>query len=143
MTRSILVPIDGSPPSKAGLEHALTTYPDDDITVLHVVAPYERWDSEDPPLPTEVSDAWFETAMEQAEEILSSARVQASDHGVEIQTAIEVGEAWRTIVEYAEENDVDHIIMGSHGRTEDGSIHLGSVAETVVRRAPGLVSVVR
>ncbi|HSR67545.1 MAG TPA: universal stress protein [Acidobacteriota bacterium] len=40
------------------------------------------------------------------------------------------------IVEYAEENKVDMIVMGTHGRSALGHFFLGSVAEKVVRHAP-------
>lgn len=33
-------------------------------------------------------------------------------HGVEITMTVDVGEPWRAIVEYTEENDIDYIIMG-------------------------------
>ena len=39
------------------------------------------------------------------------------------------------IVEYAANNDVDLIIMGTHGRTGLRRVLMGSVAESVVRHA--------
>lgn len=143
MARRILVPMDGSPKARAGLEHALSTYPEADLTVLHVMAPYDRWDEQDPPLPTEVADEWYDAARERAEAVFAQARAMADEHGIDVSTVLEVGEAWRVIVDYAEEEDVDHIVLGSHGRPAGASIRLGSVAETVARRAPGLVSIVR
>jgi nucleotide-binding universal stress UspA family protein len=55
----------------------------------------------------------------------------------------EIGRPSRAIVEYAEEHDIDHIVMGSHGRSGVTRILLGSVAETVVRRSPVPVTIVR
>jgi nucleotide-binding universal stress UspA family protein len=135
--------MDGSLKSKAGLEHALTNYSDEAITVLHVLAPYDQWGDQDPPLSTEVADEWYDIANQQAEEIFKEAKELAESNGVDISTALEVGEAWRTIVDYAAQHDIDHIIMGSHGRPDESSIPIGSVAETVVSRSPVLVSVVR
>ncbi|MFC7771288.1 MULTISPECIES: universal stress protein [Salinirubellus] len=40
-------------------------------------------------------------------------------------TEVDVGEPWRAIVEYAERNDIDHIIMGSHGRDDDSPLPWG------------------
>lgn len=40
------------------------------------------------------------------------------------------------IIEYAEENDIDLISIGTHGRTAVSHFLLGSVAERVVRSAP-------
>lgn len=47
------------------------------------------------------------------------------------------------IVRYAERNDVDLIVMATHGRTGLKRLVLGSVAERVVRQAPCSVLVVR
>jgi nucleotide-binding universal stress UspA family protein len=48
-----------------------------------------------------------------------------------------------TIVGYAKENDVDLIIMGTHGRGAIAHLLMGSVAERVVRTAPCPVLTVR
>ena len=61
----------------------------------------------------------------------------------DVETAIEVGRPAATIVEEARERDVDHIVVGSHGRTGASRILLGSVAETVARRSPVPVTIVR
>jgi nucleotide-binding universal stress UspA family protein len=47
------------------------------------------------------------------------------------------------ILEYAAQNDIDLIIMGTHGRRGFGHMFLGSVAEEVVRMAPCPVLTVR
>jgi len=143
MARRILVPVDGSSKAQEGLEYALSTYPEEEITVLHVMTPFETGDTEDHPLPQDLAEEWREQAHEQATDILDEAHTSANEHGVDISTAIEIGEAWRTIVDYTTENDIDHIIMGSHGRTDNSPLPLGSVAETVMRRSPVLVSIVR
>lgn len=48
-----------------------------------------------------------------------------------------------TILEYAETNDIDLIIMGTHGRRGIGHLFLGSVAEELVRHAPCPVMTIR
>jgi nucleotide-binding universal stress UspA family protein len=143
MANRILVPVDGSPPSKAGLTHALSSHPDASIVVLHVMTPYESTGDEDPPLPDELSENWHEQARERAETILAEATDLAAEYGNSVDTELEVGEAWRAVVDYAEANDVDHIVMGSHGRDDRRGVGLGSVAEAVVRRSSGTVTVVR
>jgi len=158
MTRRILVPVDGSRKSTEGLEHALSTYGDASITLLHVVnthrmtegvdagdgdAESEGGDDRAADLSREFSEEWFERAREEADAVLAEAEAVADGYGVTVSTAVEVGEPWRAIVEYAETNDVDHIVMGSHGRTEDSPVPLGSVAQAVMRRSPVLVSIVR
>lgn len=143
MTRRILVPVDGSPKSLEGLEYALTTYPKQEVTVLSVMTPHGARNADGEPLPQERYREWYDEAREETDDILDEAREMAADHGTDVTTAIDVGEPWRAIVDYAEDNDIDHVIMGSHGRDDDSPVPLGSVAETVMRRSPVLVSIVR
>ncbi|MFW6387589.1 MAG: universal stress protein, partial [Thermodesulfobacteriota bacterium] len=46
-----------------------------------------------------------------------------------------VGIPFKVIIETARENDVDMIIMGTHGRTGIAHVVLGSTAERVMRKA--------
>ncbi|EMA33264.1 UspA domain-containing protein [Halobiforma lacisalsi AJ5] len=134
----VLVPIDDSDPAEQALEYALAEYPDADITALHVIDPYE----------TSV-DAWFADQdyladlEAEAETLLETARERADDHGASIDTDSVVGKPAREITDYVEEADVDEVVIGSHGRRGTSRVLLGSVAETVVRRAPVPVIVVR
>jgi nucleotide-binding universal stress UspA family protein len=56
---------------------------------------------------------------------------------------VQVGSPFVEIVRYARENDVDLIVMGTHGRTGLAHALIGSVAERVVRKAPCPVLTVR
>ena len=53
------------------------------------------------------------------------------------------GEPSQEIIRYAEEHDIDVIVLGTHGRTASASVLLGSVAEKVVGKAPCPVLSVR
>ena len=54
-----------------------------------------------------------------------------------------VGKPFVEVIKLAKEQDVDLVIVGTHGRGAIGHILLGSVAEKVVRKAPCPVLVVR
>ena len=54
-----------------------------------------------------------------------------------------MGDPVSTIIRVAEEEHVDLIVMGTHGRTGLAHALLGSVAEKVVRKAPCPVLTVR
>ena len=53
------------------------------------------------------------------------------------------GKAFVEIIKTARKDDIDLIIMGSHGRTGLSHVLIGSVAERVVRKAPCPVLIVK
>ncbi|WP_331234480.1 universal stress protein [Natronorarus salvus] len=67
----------------------------------------------------------------------------AAEAGVSARIAIEVGQPSDVIVEYAEEEGIDHIVMGSHGRSGLSKIVVGSVAESVIRDSQASVTIAR
>lgn len=139
MVTRILVPFDGSSPSETALEYAFETFPDADVTALYVVpTPDGYWGAfED--FDVRVPD----DARERGQEILEEAASIADDLGVDLETELEVGKPDQAIVNAAETDDYDAIVIGSHGREGVSRILLGSVAENVVRRSPIPVVVAR
>jgi nucleotide-binding universal stress UspA family protein len=142
MRERILVSFDGSPLSQRALERAITKHPDDQITVLYVIDPMLAvYEAEAKGLPA--ASTWYDRMKEWADEICADAKEQATDHDCEITTATEIGRPARAILEYADKHDIEHIIMGSHGRKGVSRLVLGSVAERVMRQAPMPVTIVR
>ena len=142
MGENILVPYDDSPLSQRALARAITKHPDDRITVLYVIDPLLAvYEAEAKGLPS--ASRWYDRMTERAEEICAEASARAGEHDCEISTATENGPPARTILEYAEDHGIDHIIMGSHGREGVSRLILGSVAERVMRQAPIPVTIVR
>lgn len=142
MTRRILVPMDGSAMAEEGLRYAVSAFPDASIIVMHVITPFDDWEIEEEGPASGDVDEWFESSRGNASEIFESAELIAASHDMEISTVLEIGEPWREIVKFAQENEIGQIVMGSQG--ESGNAEgLGSVAETVMRRSPVLVSIVR
>ena len=128
----VLVAIDGSPAATAALTLALTRFSDAEITALHVIDPiggYHRV------LAGGRFEEWHAVAKEQAETILQQAEDQAEREGHTIQTVCETGDTVETILEFAQRNDIEHIVMGTHGRQGPARYLLGSVTERVARRA--------
>jgi len=142
MSRHVLVPMDRSKQAEHALEHALGEFEDARFTFLHVINPAEAGFGAQAGIPS-YSEEWYEEAKADAEELLSGSVERAEERSREAEMAIAVGEAAGEIADYAEENDIDHIVIGSHGRSGVTRILLGSVAETVVRRSPMPVTVVR
>lgn len=135
----ILVPTDGSEPAEAALDHAFERFAADDITALYVMDPVEGATAWGPA----TGEDWLGSAEKRAESVLEDAVERGEEMGVEIETDSVVGRPSRAIIDYAEEHDLDQIVIGSHGRDGITRVLLGSVAETVIRRSPVPVTVVR
>lgn len=148
MTNAILVPFEGSPLSRKALRHAAREFPDASITVLHVVDIFEpgygdQSDIETSYEPLMGSEAWYERAEDISAKLLEEARELAAEYDHDISTASEIGDPQRIIVDYADEADIDHIVLGAHGRTEKTRSVYGSTAEIVARRATVPVTLIR
>jgi nucleotide-binding universal stress UspA family protein len=135
----VLVPVDGSDPSDEALSYALEQFGDDDIVALYVMDPVDGATAWGPGS----ADDWLSAAEERADDVLEGAAETASEAGVEITTDTTIGRPAHAIVEYADEHGIDHVVVGSHSREGISRVLLGSVAETVVRRAPIPVTVAR
>ena len=149
MTRGftrILVPTDFSAPSQAAFAAAkdLATRFGASLHFVHVL--------EDPYavaaysadalgyLPAGIKDAWRHEAEKQLDTQLTPAeRAQF----MATTTVLFSGSAAREIVEHAQNNLIDLIVMGTHGRGGMAHLLLGSVTERVVRAATCPVLTVR
>ena len=141
MGTHILVPIDGSRPAWAALEHALTAHAPTALTVLSVIDPLEEmYLAED-----QLEPATVTVARDHHEDRLEDARgrVRRTGFSGDLELVIKTGRPQAVIPEYADEEDVDQIVMGSTGRTGLERIVLGSVAEAVTRRSAVPVTTVR
>lgn len=137
MNSRILLPYDGSEQSADALAYALASFPDDEIELLHVIEPYVGRTG----VPNDVG-MQYDQQRETAESMLAETTADQTE-SERIETAVTVGRPVHEILAYTEENGIDHIVIGSHGRDGAARLLLGSVAETIVRRAPVPVTVVR
>lgn len=141
MPRNILVPVDDSDPAEQALECAFEEFPDATLTALHVVDPGEFVASKS--IESAATDADLRDAYtQQAEAFLEEIREKVPPE-TDLNTTYVVGEVPRSVLDFVEEHDIDHIVMGSHGRKGASRVLLGSVAESVTRRSPVPVTVVR
>ncbi|WP_227353212.1 universal stress protein [Haladaptatus salinisoli] len=149
MGEHVLVSLDGSEAAEAALDYALTM-PDVEITVITVVNPFDT-DSLSPGYQSPLGKAgmpaysqeWYQKEWDSAKELHEELRERADERGVPFESVVKLGSPSRQILVYAKENDVDHIVVGTRGPGDISNVLLGSVAETVARRAPMTVTIVR
>jgi nucleotide-binding universal stress UspA family protein len=137
----ILVPTDGSSAGRRAVEHAAALAATHGATVVGVYVvntagyaglPMESsWEGLDDMLRAD-GDAALETVREVAE-----------NRGVPVETHVLEGSPSRQIVEFAEREGCDLVVMSTHGRGGIDRLLLGSVAEKVVRSANVPVMTVR
>jgi len=79
----------------------------------------------------------YEDAHTEAKEKLD--QVSARVEGIPHRNHVRHGQVWKNLAAIIEENKIDLIVVGTHGRTGLGKLLLGSVAEDILRHAPGPV----
>ena len=138
MYETILIPTDGSDAAENAVEHALDiagTY-GAEIHALYVV----DTDAMDISLGTEQVDRLRAGHFDEMDDLEANARKatgrvaeRADERTIPITEQIAAGQPHREITDYAEENGIDLIVMGSHGRSGVKRLLLGSVTERVLR----------
>lgn len=134
---SILYPTDFSETAKQALNHALFLAEqfEAELHMLHAVVLHEH-DPRAPerrfPEPSDILQHLFEVADSEMAQIIEAN--QAKTFTLK-EAKVKGFSAGPVILEYAEEHDIDLIIMGTHGRRGPARMFLGSVTEEVIRQA--------
>jgi nucleotide-binding universal stress UspA family protein len=140
MSKTILVPVDESAHSQQACELAEELFPSGEMVLLHVINPAEAGFNSDAAVPS-FPEGWYEQRQDQAESVLDNAQGRADSANTERVTT--VGQPTQSIIDAVDNHQVDHVVMGSHGRQGVSRLLLGSVAENVVRRSPVPVTIAR
>lgn len=137
MYRTILFPTDGSAGAERALGHALGLAAAEgaELHVLHVVEVVAPAAS--------LHELLVARLTERARDLLAPVVERARERGVAVTTAVREGNPGTAIVDYAEAEDVDLIVMPTHGRTGLERAVLGSVTDEVIRTGTVPVLVVR
>ena len=138
--RKIVVPVDFSDCSLAGLEYALWFGRKfgAKIVVLHVITPVVTGDA----VTTYEISKYMEATHADAEEQMRRFVRKATRGSFSGETAVVTGFATGRICAFAKDMQADLIITATHGRTGIRHVLIGSTAESVVRHAPCPVLVV-
>lgn len=126
----ILVPTDGGETVDAALDAALDLADRYDATVhLLFVADTTRHSL------ASTKGGVTDVLEREGESVVEEAAARVRDRGLEVVTDVRQGRPATAIVEYAEDRNVDLVVMPTHGRTGVARLVLGSVTERVVRQS--------
>jgi nucleotide-binding universal stress UspA family protein len=136
--KRILVPLDGSELAQAALAPALTLAEalSADITLLRVVVPLTI--KLDPDLYQRV----IESGQNDAKIYLNSIQSHSNFSSIHLKAETVVGKAAESIINYAQKNEIDLIVMSSHGRSGIGRWVYGSIADKVLYQATCAVAII-
>jgi len=146
MYNKILAPVDGSELSEYGLEHVkaiATGCSVPEVVLLRIIEPIPSSGE----IASFAGEEWLrnaeKNAVEGTEDYLNRVKAKLTNEGINVQTVVKNGNAADEIVNYAKKNNVDLIVMGSHGSSGIVRWALGSTTDKVVRHstAPVLVAV--
>lgn len=134
MGERILLPLDGKEHGRNAYELAVELFPEGTFVLVHVINPSDASVSVDGSIPS-FPDGWYEQRQRQAETIFEDVEELAAEDGIETEGIVELGRPARKILDVTEAEEIDHVVMSSHGRQGFSRLLLGSTAETVVRCA--------
>jgi nucleotide-binding universal stress UspA family protein len=143
MYKKILVPLDGSELAEKAIPYATELCKGETEVILFQVIHI--------PLPLAAPDASIAVPMPDPQELIDDALAYLKGiaeslrkDGVNAKAvANEQDVTADAIIAYAKENDVDLIVMTTHGRSGLSRLVFGSVAESVVRHTPCPVLLIR
>ncbi len=143
--QKILIPIDFSDSSRKafylGLKFARVF--DADTTVLHVMEPIASFDSgEDMDRQASEVRRVEEGVKRRVNELFEAGGLAEVDRR-KVRVEIRAGKPYMEILRFAWQNDVDLVVMGSHGYTGVKHMLIGSQTEKVVRRAHCMVLTIK
>ena len=143
MYSQILVPLDGSENSERALPHAQELAQASGAT-LHLIQVVSRSEEQDmvrgggydflaAEYSQDLAQEYITAQLNRAGEYLKAAAVRLETGGVKAETAVKEGAAAENIVQYAQENGIDLIIMGTRGQGGIQRFLLGSTTDRVLR----------
>jgi nucleotide-binding universal stress UspA family protein len=154
----ILVPLDGSELAARAMPHAeaLATLAGARLVLLQVIPSAAMLVSEtavgtpglglptvDPFISASQYEAVEETLANEAKTTLDAAAAPVLANALQVDTVILKGTPADAILTYAKAENIDLIVMSTHGRSGLARMVYGSVAENVLRHAPCPILLVR
>jgi|SRR5215217_3683588 len=137
---AIVVGTDGSPGAEAAVQKVIELTAGTSPTV-HVVCAYPGKTALERLGMTAKQDAVDMRGV--ASDLLARAELRLSEAGFGVEKHAREGDPAQTIIEVAEENGADMIVVGAHGNAGDRRFHIGSVPSKLSHHAPTSLLIVR
>jgi nucleotide-binding universal stress UspA family protein len=136
--KRILFPIDFSEYANKLLPYALFLAGKHNATIylLHVAQDLRHYAYSGPGSPQNTVSRLMEELVESAEKLMDKVCREHFDGHLDFQRRVVAGDPGEIIVKMVEDEQIDLIVMGTHGRKGLSRTLFGSVAEYVVRNAP-------
>jgi nucleotide-binding universal stress UspA family protein len=143
MYKNVLVPLDGSPLAECALDEVKKMAQEGwgcigSVTILYVEVIPAHWVAEG----ANVLDV-VQFEHRRAEEYVAGVEERLGAENIAVKSAILEGRAAETIVQFARDNDIDLIVIGSHGYSGFKKWVFGSVALRVLHDSHVPVLLVR
>jgi len=136
MYKNMLVPLDGSALSETSLEHALALAKSGNVTGVILLRAREPMDSGvRQRLSNDLAKKLDDAYQEEIEEYLNKISGYFTQKGVAVKSVAATGSPAEAILDYTRENQIDLIIVSSHGRTGIARWAFGSVTEKVLKES--------
>jgi len=143
MYQKVLVPLDGSDLAECALSHVRTLIKEGaakEVTLLNIVKidiPWAEMDKFD-------LNALREPVFAASRRYLAEIESRLTSEGIKVKTeSLEANRPAQTIMEYAQKNGMDLIVMSTHGYTGLKKLMLGSIASGVLNESHVPVLLIR
>ena len=151
MYEKIMVPLDGSELAECVLPHVeglIKGCHVSNVVFVRVVEPPERFYHGDVPISPEIYKETESARKSKAKDYLDQIKNRLKYEGAELQSEVLIGRVADSLADYTEKNDIDLILIATHGRSGVSRWVRGSIADKILRsssvpvlmvRAPGTI----
>ncbi|WP_292486571.1 universal stress protein [Methanohalobium sp.] len=120
----ILIATDGSEYSKMAVNSGIKFAKSSGAKVHAIYVINARWERE-----------IYNYIRKKGEQATNEVKQLGDENNVEVKIQLLEGDPAERIIDYAENNDIDLIVMGTHGESGISRFLMGSVAQKVVRKS--------
>ena len=146
MYRHIMVPLDGSELAECVFPHVVAIAERRKackVTLVRVVTPLHLYGGVESRLSPEERQRLETDSMDAARKYLGQVVGRLKDKGIAAQSEVLHGDVINKLVDYVEKNEVDLIVIATHGRSGVSRWVWGNIADKILRSAHVPVLMVR